>query len=65
MQRWPLGEIMPRLTPPTQTTFIISIILFLIGVIGQFAPGSMPIGAPWALIAAYIVLAAGVLVRGI
>jgi hypothetical protein len=56
---------MPRLTPPTGTTFIISIILFIIGVIGQFAPGSMPIGAPWALVAAYIVLAAGVLIRGI
>jgi hypothetical protein len=56
---------MPRLTPPTQTTFIISLILFLIGIISQFAPGSMPISAPWALIAAYIVLAIGALVRGI
>jgi len=56
---------MPRLTPPTYTTFLISIILFLLGVLGQFAPGSAPISGPWALIAAYIVLAAGVLVRGI
>jgi hypothetical protein len=56
---------MPRLTPPTGTNFIVSLILFLIGVIGQIAPGSMPIGSPWALIAAYIVLAAGVLIRGI
>jgi hypothetical protein len=60
-----MGEIMPRLTPPTYTTFIISIILFLLGVLGQFAPGSVPIGAPWGLIAAYILLAIGVLVRGI
>jgi hypothetical protein len=56
---------MPRLTPPAQTTFIISLVLFLLGVIAQFAPGSVPIGGPWAFIAAYIVLAAGVLVRGI
>jgi hypothetical protein len=60
-----LGEIMPRLTPPTYTTLIISIILFLIGLLGHFAPGSAPIAGPWALIAAYIVLAIGVVVRGI
>jgi hypothetical protein len=56
---------MPRLTPPTYTTLIISIILFLLGLLGLFAPGSAPIAGPWALIAAYIVLAIGVLVRGI
>jgi hypothetical protein len=56
---------MPRLTPPTQTTFVISLILFLLGLISQFAPGSVPFGGPWVLIAAYIVLAIGVLVRGI
>jgi hypothetical protein len=56
---------MPRLTPPTNTTFIVSIIPFLLGLLGHFAPGSVPIGGSWALIAAYIVLAAGVLVRGV
>jgi hypothetical protein len=56
---------MPRLTPPTQTTFVISLLLFLLGLISQFAPGSLPIGGPWGLIAAYIVLAIGALVRGI
>jgi hypothetical protein len=56
---------MPRLTPPTNTTFIVSIILFLLGVLGHFSPGSVPIGGAWGLIAAYIVLAIGVLVRGI
>ena len=56
---------MPRLTPPTDTTFIISFVLFVLGVAGVLAPGSVPIGGLWALMAGYIVLAAGVLIRGI
>ncbi len=60
---------MPRLTPPTKTTFFIAFLFFLIGLIGQFAPqaaSSIPYSATPAYFAiAYLVLFFGNLIRGI
>ncbi len=60
---------MPRLTPPTKTTFLISLLILLFGVCGHTVPqfaGSVPLSASWWMpVAAYILLAIGVLVRGV
>jgi hypothetical protein len=60
---------MPQLTPPTRTTFFVSLIIFLIGVIGHLIPevgAKLPYSTTWAYPAvAYILLAIGVLVRGV
>jgi hypothetical protein len=60
---------MPRLTPPTNSTFLISLIIFLVGAVAHFVPqvaANIPLsGSWWAPAAAYILLAIGVLVRGV
>ncbi|MBI4724972.1 MAG: hypothetical protein HY765_08350 [Rhodomicrobium sp.] len=60
---------MPRLTPPTNTTFFVSLLIFLLAVLGHFVPqvaASVPLsGSWWAPAAAYILLAIGVTVRGV
>lgn len=60
---------MTRLTPPTNTTFLISLLIFLLGLIAHFVPqvaAGIPLsGSYWMPVAAYIVLGLGNLVRGI
>ncbi len=58
-----------QLTPPTNTTFFISLLIFLVGAIGHYVPqvaANVPLsGSWWAPAAAYILLAIGALVRGV
>lgn len=60
---------MPTLTPPTNTTFLVSLVLFLVGLIAHFVPqvaANVPLsGSYWVPAAAYILLAVGALVRGV
>ena len=51
-----------QLTPPKQNVFWISLILFLIGIIGYFVVGSVFF---WAVAAAYVVLALGNATKGL
>ena len=56
-----------RLTPPTNLTFFISMILAALAIVGQFVSMiqvNMPISMFWIAIVAYIVLWLGNLVRG-
>jgi hypothetical protein len=56
-----------RLSAPTQVVFIISLILFVLALIGHFVP-SVPIIAPyqfWLAIVGYAVLAAGCMMKGV
>jgi hypothetical protein len=59
---------MLRLTPPTITTFIISVILAGVAVAGQYVPSisnAVPINLFWLAVIAYIVLFFGNIIRGI
>jgi hypothetical protein len=63
-----VGERMLRLTPPTITTFIISVILAGVAVAGQYVPSisnALPINLFWLAVIAYIVLFFGNIIRGI
>jgi hypothetical protein len=63
-----VGDIMLRLTPPTSTTFIISIILAVVAVAGQYIhqiSNYVPISMFWLAVIAYIVLFFGNLIRGL
>ena len=56
-----------RLTPPTNTTFMISVLLAVLAIVGQFVhmvSSSIPISMFWVAIAAYIVLFLGNVLRG-
>ena len=56
-----------RLSAPTQVVFIISLILFVLALLGQFVP-TIPIVAAykfWIAIVGYVVLAAGVMMKGV
>lgn len=56
-----------RLTPPTYSTFLISLLIAILSVAAQFIPKvavSIPFSAYWVLIAAYLVLMLGNLVKG-
>lgn len=56
-----------RLTPPTNMTFLISILLAALSIVGQFVSyvsNYIPISMFWVAIVAYIVLLLGNLVRG-
>ncbi len=52
-----------KLSPPKNTTFYIAAILALIALIGYFVAAMTPF-APWLMLAAFIVLAAGNLFEG-
>ena len=59
---------MLRLTPPTITTLVISIILAVVAVAAQIIPqlgNSVPISTFWLAIIGYGVLLLGNLIRGI
>lgn len=53
-----------KLSAPKQNTFYISIVLAVIALIGFFVAALSPF-APWILLVAYIVLAAGNLLEGV
>lgn len=56
-----------RLTPPTNSTLFISIVMAVLAIVGQFASmisNYIPISMFWLAIVAYIVLFLGVVVRG-
>lgn len=59
---------MLRLTPPTGSTLLISVILAAVAVAGQYIQqisNFVPISMFWLVVIAYIVLLVGNLVRGI
>jgi hypothetical protein len=59
---------MPRLTPPTSTTFIISIIIAAVAIAGQYSnqiAHLVPFNLFWLAVVAYLVLFFGNLIRGI
>ena len=51
-----------RFNPPTKMTFYISVVLVAIGLIGQFVP-AIPF-AFWFAFVGYVLLAAGLFVKG-
>jgi hypothetical protein len=56
-----------RLTPPTNFTFVISMLLAALAVVGQFVSmvsNYVPLSMFWVAIVAYIVLWLGNLLRG-
>ncbi len=56
-----------RLTPPTNMTFIVSMLLAVLSIVGQFVSmvsNYIPVSMFWVAIVAYIVLWLGNLVRG-
>ncbi len=56
-----------KLSAPTQVVFIISLILVILALLGQFVP-TIPIVAAykfWLAIAGYVVLAAGCMMKGV
>ncbi|KZM49672.1 hypothetical protein OA90_14570 [Labrenzia sp. OB1] len=62
-----LQEVPMRLTAPSFIVFLISFVLFIIAVLplAGIAIPSIGVSALWLLIAAYVILAAGVLFKGI
>lgn len=61
------GDTMLRLTPPTGSTLLISVILAAIAVAGQYIhqiSNYVPISMFWLVVIAYIVLLLGNLIRG-
>jgi hypothetical protein len=59
---------MPRLTPPTPTTFLISVIIGVVAVAGQYIhqiSNYVPISMFWLVVVAYLVLFFGNIIRGI
>jgi hypothetical protein len=61
------GEFQMRLTPPTTLTFVISMLLAALAILGQFVSmvsNYSPISMFWIAIVAYIVLFLGNAVRG-
>jgi hypothetical protein len=63
-----VGDTMLRLTPPTGTTLLISVILAAVAVAGQYIhqiSNYVPISMFWLAIIAYIILLLGNLIRGV
>jgi hypothetical protein len=59
---------MLRLTPPTNTTLLISLILAVVAVVGQYVhqiSNYIPMSMFWLAVVAYIVLLLGNIIRGI
>lgn len=55
-----------KLSAPTQIVFLISLVIAVIGVIAAFgALAFIPVAAVWIMVIAYLVLAAGCLLRGV
>lgn len=59
---------MLRLTPPTSTTFIISIIIAAVAIAGQYVhqiSSFVPFNMFWLAVIAYLILFFGNIIRGI
>jgi hypothetical protein len=59
---------MLRLTPPTVTTFVISVILAVVALAAHYShqiSGHIPINTFWLAVIAYVVLFLGNVIRGI
>ncbi len=57
-----------RLSPPTSTTFIISLLLALLGLVMHFVPavaGAVPLSHFYVFVIAYAILLTGTLFKGI
>jgi hypothetical protein len=53
-----------KLTTPKQITFLVAVVLFVLGLLGTFAKVAMLASLnPWLFIAAFVVLALGVMLR--
>jgi hypothetical protein len=53
-----------RLTPPKNVTFLIAVVLFVLGLLGTFGKVAMLASYnPWLFIAAFVVLALGVMLK--
>jgi hypothetical protein len=62
----PRGDIMPRLNAPTQIVFLISLALAILAVLGLFVTiPFVSIYAFWVAIIAYVVLAAGCVMKNV
>jgi hypothetical protein len=62
------GDTMLRLTPPTVTTFAISVILAVVAIAGQYnhqISSHIPVSMFWLAVIAYFVLFLGNVIRGI
>jgi len=60
-----MGGLMPRLSAPTQLVFLISVILAVLGVLAIFISIPFVSGyAFWFVVAGYVVLALGCLLKG-
>jgi len=56
-----------RLTPPTKNVFYASVVLAVLGLVGELVP-TIPIISPfhfWILLAGFILLGAGVAMKGV
>ena len=60
------GDVM-KLNAPTQVVFVISVVLVLLALIGQFVPTAPVVAAYkfWLAIVGYVVLAAGCMMKGV
>ncbi|MGB8577696.1 MAG: hypothetical protein WCD56_14165 [Pseudolabrys sp.] len=57
---------MPRLSAPTQMVFVLSVIFAIVALIGHFfAVAAISSNAFWIAILAYVVLAAGCVLKGV
>lgn len=55
-----------ELSAPTQIVFIIAVVIAILGLIAQFTAilAFLPIGAFWYMTVAFVILAAGCLLKG-
>jgi hypothetical protein len=62
----PRGDIMPQLNAPTQLVFLISLALAILAVLGLFVTiPFVSVYAFWVAIIAYVVLAAGCVMKNV
>ncbi|HNX46535.1 MAG: hypothetical protein VB029_06545 [Anaerolineaceae bacterium] len=55
-----------QLSAPKNVTFLVALVLFVLGLLGQFSIlAAVAAYAGWLLIAAFVVLALGVLLKGL
>ena len=55
-----------RLSPPKNVTFLVAVILFFLGMVGTFGNVAVLTSFdPWLLVAAFVVLALGVMLKGL
>lgn len=52
-----------KLTAPTNLAFLIAVVLFVLALLAQFVLPALAVAMPWLWIAAFVVLALGVLLK--